>query len=146
MFTTGSPILDADEAFARMSRSRRRAAVARRLRRQPPERDRLPVIDETTLRGARALPRPGIREIPLDAIQGTLEPGRARVFDRAFRPAEVVAARWKRLWLAEYRGATLPPISVVDLGGGYAIRDGHHRVSVARARGAITIDATIEFA
>jgi hypothetical protein len=27
---------------------------------------------------------------------------------------------------------------------GYAIRDGHHRVSVARARGALTIDATVE--
>ena len=30
----------------------------------------------------------------------------------------------------------LPPISVVQVGDAYAIRDGHHRVSVARARGA----------
>jgi hypothetical protein len=143
MLTTGSPLLDAEQAFARMSRSRRRAAITRRLRRQPPERDRLPVVDETTLRGA---PRLGIREIPLEAIRGTLEPGRARVFDRGFRPAKSACSRWTRVWLAEYRGATLPPISVVEFADGYAIRDGHHRVSVARARGALTIDATVELA
>ena len=38
----------------------------------------------------------------------------------------------------------LPPISVVAVGDSYAIRDGHHRVSVARARGALAIDATVE--
>ena len=40
--------------------------------------------------------------------------------------------------MAEQRGAVLPPISVVAVGDAYAIRDGHHRVSVARARGALT--------
>jgi len=38
---------------------------------------------------------------------------------------------------------TLPPIAVVRTGEGYAIRDGHHRVSVARARGAVAIDAIV---
>jgi len=38
----------------------------------------------------------------------------------------------------------VPPISLVDVGGCYAVRDGHHRVSVARARGALTIDATVD--
>jgi hypothetical protein len=37
----------------------------------------------------------------------------------------------------------LPPISVVAVGDAYAIRDGHHRVSVARARGAVMIDAVV---
>jgi hypothetical protein len=143
MLTTGSPVLDAEQAFSRMSRSRRRAAVARRLRRRPPELDRLPVVDETAVRGA---PRPGIHEIPLDAIRGTLEPGRARTFDREFRPADSARERWTRVWLAHQRGAALPPISLVDFGNGYAIRDGHHRVSVALARGAVTIDATVELA
>jgi ParB-like chromosome segregation protein Spo0J len=48
--------------------------------------------------------------------------------------------------MAEQRGAVLPPISVVPTDGGYAVRDGHHRVSVARARGAATIDAEVEAA
>ena len=38
---------------------------------------------------------------------------------------------------------TLPPISVVHVGDGYAIRDGHHRVSVAKALGALTIHAIV---
>jgi len=38
----------------------------------------------------------------------------------------------------------LPPISVIRIGDSYAVRDGHHRISVARARGALTIDATVE--
>jgi hypothetical protein len=37
----------------------------------------------------------------------------------------------------------LPPIAVVPVADGFAVRDGHHRVSVARARGALTIDAEI---
>jgi hypothetical protein len=98
---------------------------------------------------ARALPRSGapgrgIREIALEAISGTLEPSRATLFDRCFRPAGGARCRWQRLWLAEHRGAVLPPISVVAVGDAYAVRDGHHRVSVARARGALTIDATVD--
>ena len=36
-----------------------------------------------------------------------------RTFDDAFRPAALARARWQRVWLAEHRGAALPPISVV---------------------------------
>jgi hypothetical protein len=86
----------------------------------------------------------GIREIPLGEISGTVEPARAQLFDNAFRPAAAARTRWQRVWLAEHRGAVLPPISVVPVDDGYAVRDGHHRVSVARARGALTIDAQIE--
>jgi hypothetical protein len=46
--------------------------------------------------------------------------------------------------MAEQRGAGLPPVSVVPIGDSYALRDGHHRVSVARARGAIAIDAQLD--
>ena len=85
-----------------------------------------------------------MREIPLESITGTLEPHRAEQFDPAFRPAAIVRERWQRVWLAEARGAVLPPISVVPAGDGFAVRDGHHRVSVALARGAVTIDAAQE--
>jgi hypothetical protein len=143
MLMTGSGPIDAERAFTQVARSRRRAALARRLRGEPAARDRLPIYDE------RALPRSGapgrsIREIPLEAIRGTLEPSRATLFDRCFRPAGGARRRWQRLWLAEHRGAVLPPISVVPVGDAYAVRDGHHRVSVARARGALTIDATVD--
>jgi hypothetical protein len=140
MLMTGSGTLDAERAFTRLARARRRAAWRRRLRRQPQDGTQLPVFAER----APARPGRGVREIPLDAIRGTLEPGRARLFDCCFRPAEPARARWQRVWLAEHRGAALPPISLVDVGGCYAVRDGHHRVSVARARGALTIDATVD--
>ena len=59
-----------------------------------------------------------------------------------FRPAKLAAFRWTRVWLAEQRGTVLPPISVARVGDGYAVRDGRHRVSVAR--GSDTIDATVD--
>jgi hypothetical protein len=92
----------------------------------------------------RARPVRNVREIPLDAVTGTLEPGRARMFDRCFRPRRGDSrARWERLWAADARGEILPPIEVVKVGASYAVVDGHHRVSVARARGAVAIDAVI---
>jgi hypothetical protein len=143
MLMTGSGPIDAERAFSRMARPGRRAALARRLRREPARRDRLPVYDERA-RPCSGAPGRGIREIPLEAISATLEPSRATLFDRCFRPARRARRRWQRLWLAEHRGAVLPPISVVAVGDAYAVRDGHHRVSVARARGALTIDATVD--
>ena len=144
MLMTGSDQLDAERVFSRAARSRKRAALRRWLRREPAGRGQLPVYDEQALRGVRARPGRGVREIPLEAVRGTLEPNRAALFDRCFRPAASARQRWQRLWVAEHRGAVLPPISVVAVGDAYAIRDGHHRVSVAWARGAISIDAVVE--
>ena len=140
---TGSGPIDAERAFAREARARRRAALARRLRREPASCGRLAVVDEREVGTRPGAAVRGVREIPLHAIRATLEPSRASLFDRSFRPTPKARVRWQRLWLAEHRGGTLPPIAVVPVGDGYAIRDGHHRVSVARARGALTIDATI---
>jgi hypothetical protein len=141
MLLTGSSQMDAERAFTRETRARRRASVARRLRRVPAACGRLAVYDEREMSsaGMRA-----VREIPLEAITGTVEPSRAKLFDSSFRPAAAARSRWQRVWLAEHGGAVLPPISVVRVGSRYAVRDGHHRVSVARARGALTIDAAVE--
>ena len=84
-----------------------------------------------------------MRDIPLDAIAGSLEPHRAAQFDSEFRPSPATRRRWLSVWLAEERGVVLPPISVAPIGDAFAIRDGHHRVSVARARGALTITAVV---
>jgi hypothetical protein len=145
MLMTGSSFIDAERAFTRAVRARRRAALLRMLRRQPNACGRLAVYDERQLaRRVAAARGPRIRDIPLGAISGTTEPSRADLFDPAFRPAAAARSRWERLWLAEHRGAVLPPISLVPLGDGYAVRDGHHRVSVALARGALSIDAAVE--
>jgi hypothetical protein len=130
---------DAARAFDKALRAHRREALLRRLRRRCVECLRLAVHD-----APRTLTGRGVREIPVDAINATVEPGRARSFDRWFRPAgDAARRRWERLWMAAARGETLPPISVVKAGDGYAVLDGHHRVSVARARGALTISAVV---
>jgi ParB-like nuclease domain len=131
--------LEADKAFGQVSRARRRAALVARLRRARP--CGLTVFDETLRSGPPS--RRGVREIPLEAIQGTTEPNRAAQFDQDFRPARLTRRRWQRVWLAFHRGATLPPITVVRFGDAYAIRDGHHRVSVAKALGAPSIPAIV---
>jgi hypothetical protein len=131
--------LEADRAFTAAARARRRAALLARVRRLGRAMG-LPVYDEAAQR--RSGPR-GVIEIPLEAIAGTTEPNRAAQFDHHFRPTPLTRGRWQRVWLAVQQGVTLPPISVVQIGDAYAIRDGHHRVSVAKARGALTITALV---
>jgi hypothetical protein len=142
MLMTGLASMDAERAFSRAARARRRAALVRAFRRKTC--GRLAVYDERELARRAAAPGGRIREIPVAAIRGTIEPSRAKLFDCEFRPAVAARPRWQRVWLAEHSGAALPPISVVPVGDGYVVRDGHHRVSVARARGALTIDAAVE--
>jgi hypothetical protein len=131
--------MEAERAFRRANAERRRAGIARRLRRIPAACGRLAVHD--------ALPtsvgRPGIRDIPLECIVGTVEPNRAHQFDSEFRPSPITRDRWMRVWAAFTGSTSLPPITVVRVGEAYAIRDGHHRVSVARALGAASIEAHV---
>src|SRR4051794_4733202 len=108
MLMTGSDSIDAERAFTRSARARRRAALLRRLLRHSAAEARLAVYDEPRTRGAR-LER-GIREIPLCAIRGTLEPSRATMFDGAFRPAAAARARWPRVWLPAPRGPAPAPL------------------------------------
>jgi hypothetical protein len=136
--------IEAEQAFGRAARARRRAALVNRLRRRCTQCDRLAIHDARAVRRRGGGAGSGIRDIPLDAISGTLEPNRASQFDRDFRPAGPTRSRWQRVWLAEHRGTLLPPISVVQVGRAYAVRDGHHRVSVAKARGALTITAIVD--
>jgi hypothetical protein len=131
---------EADRAFTAASRARRRAALLGRVRRPGRAIRGMPVYDEALQR--RTGPR-GVTEISLEANAGTTEPNRAAQFDQDFRPKPLTRGRWQRVWLAVQQDVTLPPISVVQIGEAYAIRDGHHRVSVARARGALTITALV---
>jgi hypothetical protein len=64
-------------------------------------------------------------------------------FDRRFRPDRGAHQRWRGVWLACARGDELPPVSVYRVGGRHVVRDGHHRISVARDQGWVTIDADV---
>jgi hypothetical protein len=84
----------------------------------------------------------GLEVIPLDSIVGSV--GRTRDYDREFRPTSGrVRNRWERIAVAQHRGEAIPPISVYRVGELHFVRDGHHRVSVARALGRDDIDAYV---
>jgi uncharacterized ParB-like nuclease family protein len=112
------------------------------MRRRAPE--RLEVIDDATGWAAVAERRPlGVRPIPLDSITGTVEALKARTFDAGLRPAASARDRWRAVWLAQARGAELPPIAVYRVDGRHVLRDGHHRASAARALGRERIEAEV---
>jgi hypothetical protein len=97
------------------------------------------VVDALGRVGERDL---GVRSIPLDSIVGSED--RTRDFDRSFRPtSQRVRPRWERIALARRRGEAFPPIEVYRVGDAHFVRDGHHRVSVARAHRQDAIDAHV---
>jgi len=84
----------------------------------------------------------GTRTIELNQIVGS--EGRSRDFDNAFRPVTThTQERWIGILNAKLTGKVLPPVDLVQVGDNYFVRDGNHRVSVARALGERFIDATI---
>ena len=84
----------------------------------------------------------GMRTIPVDKIIGS--EGRYHDFSSAFYPKrEQLRTRWCRVDTAVMNDIILPPISVYSLGGYYFVRDGNHRVSVAKSQGVEYIDAEV---
>ena len=84
----------------------------------------------------------GLQTIPIQNIVGSV--GRYRDFDRAFTPKHThTARRWMSIDRAQYEDIRLPPIEVYKIGEVYFVKDGNHRVSVARERGQTFIDAFI---
>ncbi len=140
---TGSPRVDAQTDFTRARRRRALARLASRLRREPADFDLvLPFEEVVAALGRRGERHVGLESIPLDSIVGTV--GRGRDFDRGFRPTSGrTRGRWERIATAARQGESFPPIDVYRIGEVHFVKDGHHRVSVARAQGLDTIDAYV---
>jgi hypothetical protein len=83
----------------------------------------------------------GVRAIPLEALVGTDSGGGA--FTRDFRPLRAFSRDRLRSLQEAFGDGGFPPIVAVKLGGTYFVIDGHHRVAVARRRGAAMIDADV---
>lgn len=84
----------------------------------------------------------GLREVPTDQIVGSV--GRYQDFDRAFLPRQTTTrSRWMSIDRAQIADIPLPPIEVYKIGDAYFVKDGNHRVSVARERGQVFIDANV---
>jgi hypothetical protein len=84
----------------------------------------------------------GMRIVEVEKIIGSV--GRYRDFDTSFLPLrESIAHRWSRIDRAYHRGEELPAVSLYKIGDAYFVRDGNHRVSVARYHGVMAIDAEV---
>ena len=127
----GTTVGEADDRFWRLVRQRARARRWRRLRRRPPE--ALELVDDRhgplSVAARRDL---GVLPSRSDSITGTVEGAKPRASTAPSDPTRRRAPRWVRLWLAQAHDAPLPPISVFRVAGDHVVRDGHHRVSVAR--------------
>lgn len=108
------------------------------IRRRP---SRLPSLEEQHPRLTGAC-FAGSQEVPLSAIRGT--ENRAGDFDAAFHPLRLdLRQRWVQVALAYLQGRGLPSVELIRLGDACYVRDGHHRVSVARACQHLTIAASL---
>jgi hypothetical protein len=84
----------------------------------------------------------GIQTIPLNKVVGSVD--RFNDFDREFLPRNNrTMARWQRIDRAWHDGVRLPPIEVIKVGDIYFVKDGNHRVSVARQHGQEYIEAEV---
>lgn len=84
----------------------------------------------------------GIRTVPLDQIRGS--ENRADDFDVHFNPTHRYnKTRWVSIAAAMLQDSILPPVELIKLDEIYFVRDGHHRISAARAVGQKEIEAIV---
>ncbi|MDR1840185.1 MAG: transcriptional regulator [Treponema sp.] len=84
----------------------------------------------------------GSQTVPLKMIAGS--EGRYHDFNKYFLPRrEHLRQRWQRVDEAHIKDIILPPIQLYEIGGAYFVRDGNHRVSVAKSQNVEFIDAEV---
>jgi hypothetical protein len=84
----------------------------------------------------------GLQTVPLANIVGSMD--RFDDFNREFFPRQrFTAGRWQNVDRAYYQDVQLPPVQLYKVGDIYFVKDGNHRVSVARDRGQEYIDAEV---
>ncbi len=100
----------------------------------------LPFADVLAAVGAQGVMGTEAREVPLDAVVGSV--ARPEEFDAHFRPRRRTD-RWARTRARFDAGQFPPPVELIQLGDLYFVEDGHHRVAVARERGWASLPARV---
>jgi len=84
----------------------------------------------------------GLKQVSIEQIIGSVS--RYQDFDRAFLPRHShTRSRWESVDRAWLQDVILPPIELYKIGDIYFVKDGNHRVSVARENGQAFIDAYV---
>ncbi|HDQ13683.1 MAG TPA: transcriptional regulator [Sediminispirochaeta sp.] len=125
------------------NKARSKATISQLLNALTPERQKLLSLDDV-----RQLLRPrseiyrGMRAVAIDNIVGS--EGRYNDFTSAFLPKrDFIRGRWESVDRAHLADVNLPAIKLYEIGGVYFVRDGNHRVSVAKTQGIEAIDAEV---
>ncbi len=142
--STGNVEADAKDDFDQIRQREVLARLARWVRRQPTDVNAILPFDEVVAALGRTGERDlGLQPVRLDSVVGTVDRTDGS-FDRDFRPTSTKSReRWVRSAAAMRRGEPLEPISAYRVGEAHFVRDGHHRVSVAKAAGLEVIDAFV---
>lgn len=130
----------AEQAFAKARRKARRESRANWFRSRqstlmPFEKlaDRLGLLPES---------HQSRRSVPLVQIVGSV--GKSELFTNSFLPrSDRLVSRWKRAFAVAHGLEGYEPIELYEAAGDFYIVDGHFRVSVAKALGYETIQATV---
>ncbi len=132
--------LDAVQDFLR---ARRRAGLAEVLAALSGREAALLSYDDVRRRlHAVETPTHVLEDVPVEAIVGSV--GRTHDFTREFLPrTDADKARWVGVRMAMTGLSGTPPIDLYRIGDAYFVRDGNHRVSVARQLGAKFIQAYV---
>jgi hypothetical protein len=84
----------------------------------------------------------GSQTVSISQIKGS--EGRCQDFDQDFNPLKSHNKnRWISVANAWERGTYLPAVDLIKIGDVYVVRDGHHRISVAKFNGCNFIDAQV---
>jgi len=84
----------------------------------------------------------GIETVSIGSIAGS--ESRDGDFDRQWRPLKRAnQERWTNIAVAKMTDVPLPAIDLIKVGQAYFVRDGHHRISVAKHRGQLEIEANV---
>jgi hypothetical protein len=138
-------VLDALDAYRRQARRGWFYRLWSRLRQRPYSLWNL--SDVSRLVSVRSRYPAGLQLVPLSAIKGS--EGKERDFDGRFHPLrhELSRQRWISIALVRNKGQSLAPVELIRVDDGrspvYFVRDGHHRISVARSYGQREIEANV---
>lgn len=84
----------------------------------------------------------GVQLVAIAQICGS--EGRSQDFDANFCPLKPHSReRWANIVLARQADVALPLVELIQIGDCYFVRDGHHRISVAKAQGQLEIEAEV---
>lgn len=142
--STGFASADAGDDFLRARRREALARLGRGMRRGGTDLGTILPFDEVVAALGRTGEQDlGVQSLAVESIVGTVDRA-GGPFDRSFRPrSSAVRHRWERIAGMMRRGEALPPISAYRIGEVHFVRDGHHRVSVARGLGIERLDARV---